>query len=182
MRYAEGTEVSSERSQAEIKTTLQRYGATKYAFFEEDERSAIMFEVSDRRLRFELPLPSRTSDEFVFRYYGGKRCSDALPVHKQHQKWEQACRQRWRALALAIKAKLEAVESGIATFEEEFLSHIVLADGKTIGEHITPQIPKLCSVGGLPKLLPAVAQHASSCSVTRLIAAAEKDSNDAKWP
>jgi hypothetical protein len=158
MKYAQDTSVSSDRSQAEIKTTLQRYGASKYAYFEEDERSAIVFELNDRRLRFVLPLPSRMADEFVYRYYGGKKTSDVLPVHKQHTKWEQACRQRWRALALAVKAKLEAVESGITTLEEEFLAHIVLADGKTIGEHITPQIPQLCSVGGLPKLLPAMGE------------------------
>ena len=103
MRYAAETSVSSERSQAEIKSTLQRYGASKYAFFEEDSRSAIMFELADRRLRFDLPLPSRTADEFVYRHWGGEKKNDVLPVEKQHKLWEQACRQRWRALALAIK-------------------------------------------------------------------------------
>lgn len=155
MKYAQDTSVSSDRSQAEIKSTIQRYGASKYAYFEEDERAAIMFELNDRRLRFNVPLPARTADEFVYRFYNGRNTQKTLPVAKQHERWEQACRQRWRALALAIKAKLEAVESGITTFEEEFLAHIVLADGKTIGEHIGPQIPKLCAVGGLPKLLPA---------------------------
>lgn len=158
MKYASGTSVSSDRSQAEIKSTLQRYGASKYAFFEEGERSAIVFEVADRRLRFILPLPSRTADEFVFRFYVGKKTDDVMPIHKQHQKWDQACRQRWRALALAIKAKLEAVESGITTFEDEFLAHIVLTDGKTIGEHLSPQVPQLCSIGGLPKLLPGISE------------------------
>ena len=38
-----------------------------------------------------------------------------------HGRWEQACRQRWRALALVIKAKLEAIDAEISTFEEEFL-------------------------------------------------------------
>ncbi len=46
--------------------------------------------------------------------------------------WDQACRQRWRALALLVKAKLEAVESGIVSFEEEFLAHVVLPDGSTV--------------------------------------------------
>ena len=42
------------------------------------------------------------------------------------------CRQRWRALNLAIKAKLEAVESGIVTFDQEFLAHIVGPSGQTV--------------------------------------------------
>jgi hypothetical protein len=158
MRYASSTEVSSEKSQAEIKTTLQRYGANKYAFLEESSRSAIMFELADRRLRFVLPLPNRTADEFVFRTRNGEYTSNTYPIDQQHKRWEQACRQRWRALALAIKAKLETVESGIASFEEEFLAHIVMADGRTIGEHIVPQVPQLCVTGALPPMLPAMGE------------------------
>lgn len=156
MKYAANTSVASDRSQAEVKSTLQRYGASKYAYFEEDERAAIVFEFNNRRLRFDLPLPSRTSDDFIYRQYDGQRTDSVLPVSKQHEKWEQACRQRWRALALAIKAKLEAVESGITTFEEEFLSHIVMANGQTIGEYVVPQVQQICDSGTLPKLLPGI--------------------------
>jgi hypothetical protein len=113
-----------------------------------------LFELNSRRIRFDLPLPDRAADEFVYRFWGGERKNEQLSIDKQHKLWEQACRQRWRALLLAIKAKLEAVESGITSFEKEFLAHIVMADGKTIGQHIVPQVQKLCDVGGLPKLLP----------------------------
>ncbi|WP_198651245.1 hypothetical protein [Salinicola sp. CPA57] len=67
--------------------------------------------------------------------------------------WEQACRQRWRALALVIKAKLEAVESGITMFEEEFLAHIVLPNGGTVGGWMLPQIKKSYDSGSMPPLL-----------------------------
>jgi excisionase family DNA binding protein len=33
--------------------------------------------------------------------------------------WEQACKARWRALLLVIRAKLEAVACGISTVEDE---------------------------------------------------------------
>ena len=39
-------------------------------------------------------------------------------------------------MVLAIKAKLEVVESGIASFEEEFLAHIVNAAGVTVYQAI----------------------------------------------
>lgn len=67
-------------------------------------------------------------------------------------------RQRWRALALAIKAKLEAVETGIATFEEEFLNYIVLPDGVTVGEFIRPQIETAYATGTMPKMLPGIGE------------------------
>ena len=49
-------------------------------------------------------------------------------VAKRDQKGahEQERRRLWRALLLNIKAKLEAVESGISVFDEEFMAHIVL--------------------------------------------------------
>ncbi len=59
---------------------------------------------------------------------------------------------RW--LALVIKAKLEAVESGITMFEEEFLAHIVLPDGKTAGEHVIPAIESSYQTGKVKALLP----------------------------
>lgn len=39
-----------------------------------------------------------------------------------------------------IKAKLEAVDAGILSFEESFMSNIVLPSGKTVAEEIGPQI------------------------------------------
>lgn len=92
-------------------------------------------------------MPPQTADEFVFsmdRWKNKKRRSDAdIAKH-----WQQACRQRWRALALCIKAKLEAVECGIVSFEQEFLAHFQMPDGRTIGDHIIHQLKD----NQLPKL------------------------------
>ncbi|MCH8878151.1 MAG: hypothetical protein IIA89_15260, partial [Chloroflexi bacterium] len=51
-------------------------------------------------------------------------------------------------------AKLEAVEVGIATFDEEFLSYIVLPDNTTVGEHLLPQVAKSYLDGSMPLMLP----------------------------
>jgi hypothetical protein len=152
LQYAKDTSVSSEQSQAEIKKTLTRYGATKYAYIEEEERAAIMFEVLNRRIRFVLPLPDRNDNRF-WETPGRKLLRSPEAAFKE---WEQASRQRWRALALAIKAKLEAVESGIATFEEEFLSYIILPDGQTVGQHVLPNVERAYATGQMPPLLPAI--------------------------
>ena len=60
---------------------------------------------------------------------------------------------RPRALALTIKAKLEAVECGITIFDEEFLAHIVLPNGRTMGELYVPQIEHVYETKEMPPLL-----------------------------
>jgi hypothetical protein len=66
----------------------------------------------------------------------------------------QATRQRWRALALVIKAKLEVVESGISIFEDEFMANIVLPGGDTVGDFRRLQIAEAYRIGKAPDVLP----------------------------
>lgn len=138
-RYASKTSVSVERSRAEIESTLVRYGASQFMYGWNDQGAMIAFVVEPepgkrRQVRFVLPLPSRDLRDFTH-HSRGRRTAEA-----SEQLWEQACRQRWRALLLVVKAKLEAVESGIATFEDEFLAYIMLPDGGTVSDWIVPQL------------------------------------------
>ena len=150
-RYAATTSVPVDRSRSEIESTLRRYGATSFAYAWSLDKALIQFETQGRRIRFVLPLPDRESIEFCQTPTGRERS----PLQAE-QMWEQAQRQAWRALSLAIKAKLEAVEAGIATFEDEFLAYTVLPDGSTAGEWIKPQIDSAYSSGQMPPMLPAL--------------------------
>lgn len=148
-RFAANTSVSSDRSRAEIEKILQKYGATGFAYGWQGSVAIIGFQMRDRMIRFALPMPDKDSREFWFTpERGTKRSPDAA-----HAEWEQATRQRWRALALAVKAKLEAVESQITTFEEEFLAHIVVPGGKTMGQVALPQLEHAYKSGKIPPLL-----------------------------
>ena len=146
-KYAQGTEVSTGRSRDEIERTLQRYGATSFAYGWDRDIALVGFVAHDRQIRFTLPMPNR--DEFRHTPTGRPR-SDSQ-VDAEHEK---AQRQRWRALALVIKAKLEAVETGIVTFEEEFAPHMVLPDGSLVKDHLLPQIAEAYKTGKVPQLLP----------------------------
>lgn len=148
-RYAENTSVSSERSRAEIEQTLARYGADGFMYGWDGGTAVLAFQMHGRRIRFDLQMPDRASDDFQLTETGRER-SPAQAA----KAWEQACRQRWRALALVIKAKLEAVESGITMFEEEFLAHIVLPHGGTVGGWMLPQVDDAYKTGNMPPLLP----------------------------
>lgn len=102
-------------------------------------------------MRFLLPLPSKEDPAIKFSH-NGKHERNRVQLETA---WEQACRQRWRALNLAIMAKLEAVESGITTFEEEFLAHLVLPNGRTVGQWAVPAVTKGLADGKMPPLLPS---------------------------
>jgi hypothetical protein len=135
-KYARGTTVSADRSLAEIRRLLQRYGADGFQPTEDwvGNRIAIQFSVHGRLIRFVLPL--RKVDDFRTTPAGRRRTQAGAETA-----WEQDCRERFRALALSINAKLETVESGIATFDEEFLSRIVdPGTGKTVAEVVCSQL------------------------------------------
>lgn len=131
MAYAKYTKVGTDQSRTEIERTLSRYGAKSFAYFTEDSRAIIVFEAHDRRIRFDLPLPEN-SDKFA-----------------------QIRRQKWRALLLCIKAKLESVDSKIESFEEAFLAHVVMPDGLTVGQHARPAITQAYKEGNMIPLLPS---------------------------
>ena len=132
--YAQQTQVSTDISRAEIERTLQRYGADQFMYGWDACTALVGFRMLNRQVRFVLPLPDRNDAAF--------------------KAWEQAFRQSWRALALVIKAKLEAVESGIAIFDKEFLANIVLPDNSTVGQFMLPQVNNAYETGDMPPLLP----------------------------
>lgn len=152
-KFAASTSVPVEKTRAEIEGLIVRYGATHTAFMNAPDRAIICFEAKGRRIMFELPLPERKREEFTtFRHSSGKRMPRTETAAAAA--WEQACRQRWRALALVIKAKLEAVESGISLFEDEFLANIVMPDGQTVASHVKPVIASAYESGTMTPLLP----------------------------
>src|SRR3990167_4543719 len=155
MKYAQHTSVSVEKSECEIKTLLIRYGASQYASGWVKDKAIVQFHASERRIRFVLPLPSPKEDRFVYVTRKGEVRKDLGERANEwaHELWEQECRQKWRALALAIKAKLESVESGIASFEEEFYAYIVMPGGKTLYDMTKGNVAIAYETGNIPPLL-----------------------------
>lgn len=147
-RYAENTDVSSDRSRAEIERTLTRYGATSFTYGWEEGRAAIQFVMEGRQVRFILPLPDRNAREFTHTPARNTLRSQAAA----EAAYEQAVRQRWRALALMVKAKLEAVSAGIVTFEVEFLPHTVLPSGNTVAQEVMPAVEQAYATGQVAPL------------------------------
>jgi hypothetical protein len=149
-RFASQTSVSVDKSIAEIRSILSRYGADQFIHGEDSSRgqAIIGFRVGGKSIKLYLPLPHKK--QFMVSPAGRQR-RDMGAVEKA---WEQACRQSWRALALIIKAKLEAVAAGITTYEQEFLPNLLLPGGDTIYERMAKGLPDAIAGGKLPILIP----------------------------
>ena len=149
MAYAEDTAVSVEKSKAEIEKLLLRHGADQFVSGHESGRAMVQFRKDGRFVRFVLTLP----DPKEKRFHQTPSGKWSVPAERAHKLWEQACRAKWRALCLCIKAKLEAVAASITTFETEFMPHTVMPDGKTFAQHALPAIAKAYETGKIPQLL-----------------------------
>lgn len=151
MTYANKTTVPVTKSKHEIEQMLIKYGATDFTQgWSLNAYAMIGFQCKGRIVRFVLPLPAKTDKQFTVDKYGSKIWSDRVI----EERWAQDQRSRWRALGLVIKAKLEAVESGITTFEQEFLAHIVMPGGQTVGEQVAARIAQAYQSGEVVALLP----------------------------
>lgn len=111
-RFAARTRVPVDKSKVEIERLVVKYGAKGYVSGWQGTTARIEFLIANRHIRISVAVPSS----------------------------EQAARQRWRALLLVIKAKLESVAAGIATFDEAFAADIVMPDGRTVWESIREPI------------------------------------------
>ena len=147
-RYAETTKVPASTSKAAIETLLVSHGATAYATGWDQGHDTIQFQLFKRTIRFVLPRPNPKDEKFTkdkhgFTIWNQGRINSAI------DQWD---RQRWRALYLVIRAKIEAVEAGISVFEQEFLAFVVLPNGLTVGDSL---VPLLKEGKPLPALGPA---------------------------
>lgn len=124
MAYAAETKVPVSQTQGEIRVMLNKAGADSFGLMEERDRVHLAFELSERRIRFTVPMPPREFEEGT----------------AARNRREKLTRSRWRALLLVIKAKLESVESKIETFEEAFLAHVQMPSGRTVYEELKAPI------------------------------------------
>lgn len=125
MAYAERTTVTVSQSKEELDSLLKSKGADQIGIGWESERCLVMFRCGGRHIKMVIPMPDDPQKEMS----------------------------RWRGINFVIKAKFEAVETGIHTFDEMFMSDMVMPNGKTIKEFLIPQIEQAYETGKMPALL-----------------------------
>jgi hypothetical protein len=128
--YVRGASVTCSDSQSEIEAVLLGAGAAGFRCVSQQGRAVLAFSSGGHQFRIVLALPGPS----VPRVPAGAQRS-----HRRTAPQEDA-RRRWRQLAQLIRAKVEAVEAGIAGFDEEFLAYIVMPGGGTVFEAVGPRI------------------------------------------
>lgn len=147
MTYAKETTVPWKKSKQEIEDLIEKRGGLTSGTVTTPELVVIAFEMCDRRIRFNLPLPKM--EDFALNDSGRRR-----PASQVKPAYEKELRRRWRSLLLTIKSKFVSVEDGIEVFESAFMAQIVMPNNQTIEEWATPQIQQMYLSGKMPPLLP----------------------------
>ncbi len=147
-RYAKNTQVDASRSIGEIEKTITRYGADQFVYGRDDKasRAFIGFRIDLVSVKINFAIPDKSQ-------YNKTEKGRDRNENQIFMEWQKAYRQRWRAVALVVKAKLEAVDSGISTIEQEFLAFILLPNDQTVLDWIAPQLEKI-ETKRMPALLP----------------------------
>lgn len=145
--YATDTTVPVGRTRDEVERQLLRYGATGTMFGQDQDAAAVAFVLRGRHIRFTIPMPQPA--DFQLTPTRQKRTKDAA-----ERAWQQAVRARWRALGLIIRAKLEAVDAGVTSLDDEFLAQLVMPGGQTVGQKVRPQLVAALQSDATPALLP----------------------------
>ena len=128
MVYASKTKVPAEKTRMEIERLVKKYGAKGFASGWHEGTARVQFFAHNRHVRFTVATALAT------------------PLEE---------RERWRALLLLVKAKLVAVDSKIATFEEAFVGDIVLPEtGKTVWESVREPLRLAYAANKAVPLLP----------------------------
>jgi hypothetical protein len=148
--YAAGTTVTVAKSKGELDALLSKYGATQRGVAEDDAAGVaiVAFTLARRQFRMKLPMPKFEAFARDPRSTWKRRTAE-----QQRKAFEQACRERWRAVVLVVKAKLELVQLGVTSVEQEFLAYLVLPDGSAMHEAVAPRIAAAYETGEMPRFL-----------------------------
>ncbi len=159
MAYAEGTEVTVEKSEAELKAILRKFGADQIATMEGAKRVQIAFRAHGRFVRLDITMPDPNEKRFWLKPNSSwQKCT----ASRAAERYDAERRRRWRVMVLVLKAKLEMVTEGAETFEQSFMAHMVLPGGGTVAEWLAPQLSAVYEGGEMPRSLPMLGSGSDS--------------------
>lgn len=150
-KYAATTDVPTSRSLDELAALVDKHGAADFAFGKSKTpggRATYYVQFTMQRLRVRMSVMTSDPNDFKFDSRGYVRTDSARAKDVAQDE-----RSTLRALLLVLKAKLVAVDQGVALFEDEFLAYIVTPGGETIGQKMAGHIDDISHRGAeLPPL------------------------------
>lgn len=134
-KYAEYTKVPVNKSRQNIQDLLKNWGIDEFFFGTSPRGEGIGFKHEGRVYKHNIKTPEKTYD-----------MSEA--------KYQRAIRQRWRILYMSLKMKLEEIDDGNISFEDQFLAQMCLPNGTSVSDFmkLPENIAKL-EKAEMPKML-----------------------------
>lgn len=134
-KYAKNTTVPVARSKTQVQELLVNYGIDEFFFGTGPRGEGVGFKYEGRVYKHNVPMPNKDDYNYETQY-------------------KQAIRQRWRIFYMSLKMKLEEIQDGGISFEDQFLAMMTLPDGSTVSDFmkLPENIAKL-NKAEMPKLL-----------------------------
>lgn len=133
-RYAKNTTVPVARSKQNIEELLVSYGIEESFSGRSPRGDGIGWKYKSKVYKMSVPVPSKED--------------------KTDKQYEQEVRQRWRILYMSMKMKLEEIDAGVISFEDQFLAQMSLPDGSTVADFMRlPENIRRLEKTQMPKLL-----------------------------
>lgn len=134
------TDVAVSKSQDELRVLLRKHGAEQFGFAEGAGWAGIEFVHRGGLVRLRCPMLVTDEDVKRWRSASNKSRSQSEAETRALVTEREAMRV-WRVLVWSLKARLVAVEEGLETFEQAFLSHLVNpATGRTVWEDVREEV------------------------------------------
>lgn len=130
-KFAQGTQVTAEKSQMQISMMLKKFGCGALMMGFEGELAFVGFVYKNTQARMFCPVTKSEAEN----------------------------RRRWRVMRIVLQSKFEIIQCSIKTFEEEFFSDIVMPNGKTVAQMALPAVIKAIESGKMPSTLLALPEH-----------------------
>lgn len=134
-KYAKNTTVPISKTKIQIQNLLTSWGIDEFFFGTSPRGDGIGFKYKDHVYKHNVPMPP---DKNIL----------------SERQYEQKVRQRWRILYMSLKMKLEEIDSGGMSFEDQFLAMMCLPDGSTVGDFMRlPENVSMLQKAEMPKMI-----------------------------
>jgi hypothetical protein len=129
------TATSGDKAMAEISRILQKFGCNKFGSMTDWDAGVLMVQFEWRGVKVSFPANFKGYAAAWLKekpYTSRMRCTKAEHEAKALEIGSIAV---YSILRDWIKAQVVAVETGLVSFDEVFMAHLILANGKRLIEH-----------------------------------------------
>lgn len=133
----DSTKVPISQSQEAIRKLIYSHRGTGVSLMSQPPREGFEALVSIQDLPYRIRVMATCAKVDSMTSQGKRRASGAIEEMRQAE-----IRRVWRVLFWHLKAMFEAADSGVIDIRDVIMPYVVTRDGRTLSEHIIPQMER----------------------------------------